>query len=108
MARDPEIQALRDAFRHHLEVFYGRLKLAPPYHSVEKAIAHLTSVLKALTPEERARIVADEAQRWAQYRTAFVASGLVLKHRGIIAGLARSGKVDLPDEYRPLLDTFLS
>ncbi|MBI3604318.1 MAG: hypothetical protein HY205_07735, partial [Nitrospirae bacterium] len=67
----------------------------------------LIAALKALTPDERAKIVADEAQRWAQYRTAFVASGLGLKHRGLIAGLARSGKVDPPDEYRPLLETFL-
>ncbi len=108
MADDPQIQILRDEFRHHLEVFYAGLKLAPPYHSVEKAIAHLTSALKALTPEERAKIAEDQTLRWARYRAAFVESGLVLKHRGIIAGLIRSGKVGLPGEYRPLLDSFLS
>jgi len=108
MADDPQIQALRNEFRHHLEVFYATLRLAPPYHSVEKAVAHLAASLKAMTPEERANIAADPARQWAQYRTAFVESGLNQKHRGIIAGLVRSGKVDLPGEYKPLLDSFLS
>lgn len=108
MADDPQIQTLRNEFRRHLEVFYAKLKLAPPYHSVEKAITHLTAALKAMTPEERARIAADQSLQWAQYRAAFVESGLVLKHRGIIAGLVRSGKVDLPGEYDPLLESFLS
>jgi NAD-specific glutamate dehydrogenase len=107
-AKDPQIQVLRDEFRRHLEVFYSGLQLAPPYHSVEKAVGHLTAVLKAMTPEERARLAADQAMRWAQYRTAFVESGLSRKHRGIIAGLVRSGKTSLPAEYRPFLDLFLS
>lgn len=106
---DPYIQALRDEFRRHLKVFYTRLQLAPPYHTVEKAIADLTASLKALSPEERARVAADPALQWAQYRAAFVVSGLSLKHRGIIAGMARAGKgTDLPLEYKVLLDTFLS
>ncbi len=52
------IQVLRDDFRSRLEVFYARLKLAPPYHSVEKAIVHLTASLNALAPEERQRVPA--------------------------------------------------
>jgi hypothetical protein len=108
MADDPQIQALRDEFRHHLEIFYATLRLAPPYHSVEKAVAHLTTSLKAMTPEERAKLAADPSLRWAQYRAAFVESGLNQKHRGIIAGLIRSGRVDLPAEYKPLLDAFPS
>lgn len=108
MADDPQIQAIRNEFRRHLEVFYAKLKLAPPYHSVEKAIAHLTATLKALPPEERAKIAMDPSLQWAQYRAAFVESGLNQKHRGIIAGLVRSGDVDLPGEYKPLLDSFLS
>lgn len=108
MADDPQIQALGSEFRRHLGIFYAKLKLAPPYHSVEKALAHLTATLKAMTPEERAKIVADTSLRWAQYRAAFIESGLSQKHRGIIAGLVRSGQVDLPGEYKPFLDAFLS
>jgi len=102
------VQFLRDEFRRHLETFYARLKLAPPYHSVEKAIAHLTATLQAMSPEERQRIAGDESLRWAQYRTAFVESGLHLKHRGIIAGLIRSQQTaDLPREHQPFLDAFM-
>jgi hypothetical protein len=109
MADDPQIQALANEFRRHLDIFYAKLKLAPPYHSVEKALAHLTTTLKAMTPEERGKIAADPSLRWAQYRTAFVESGLSQKHRGIIAGLVKSGQpLDLSGEYQPLLDSFLS
>ena len=105
---DP-IQMLREEFRHHLEVFYARLKLAPPYHSVEKAIVHLTAALKAKPPEEQARLVSDAAGRWAEYRKAFAESGLNQKHRGIIAGLIKSGQTgDLPAEYEHFLSAFHS
>ncbi|MBM4134293.1 MAG: hypothetical protein FJ245_11035 [Nitrospira sp.] len=103
-----EIVALRDEFRGHLEQFYAMLKLAPPYHSVEKAIAHLTASLKAMAPEDRALVAANPARRWAQYKVAFVESGLSQKHRGIIAGLARSGQTGLPAEYQAFLDVYLS
>ncbi len=105
---DP-IQTLREEFRHHLDVFYARLKLAPPYHSVEKAVAQLTAALKAMTPEERARLGSDPAGRWEQYRKAFAESGLNQKHRGIITGLAKSGQTgDLPKEYEHFLSAFRS
>ncbi len=105
---DP-VQTFREEFRQHLEVFYARLKLAPPYHSVEKAIAQLTASLKAMAPEERMRLASDPVGRWAQYRKAFVDSGLHQKHRGIIAGLAKSGQTgDLPKEYEHFLSAFRS
>ena len=105
---DP-VQLLREEFRHHLEVFYARLKLAPPYHSVEKAIVQLTTALKAMTPEERLRLASDQAGRWLEYRKAFAESGLNQKHRGIIAGLAKSGQTgDLPKEYEHFLSAFRS
>jgi len=105
---DP-VQSLREEFRHHLDVFYARLKLAPPYHSVEKAILQLTTALKAMTPEERSRLVSDSAGRWLEYRKAFAESGLSQKHRGIIAGLAKSGQTgDLPKEYEHFLSAFRS
>jgi hypothetical protein len=103
------IQALRDDFRSRLEVFYTHLKLAPPYHSVEKAIVHLTAALKALTPEERQRIAADPSRQWAIYHQAFVESGLNQKHRGIIAELVRSRKTgSLTSDYDHFLDAFRS
>lgn len=105
---DP-IEVLRDDFRHRLEFFYARLKLAPPYHSVEKAITHLTVLLKDVSPEERARISTDPTRQWSLYRRAMVESGLNEKHRGIVAGLIRSKQTtDLPTEYEPFLDAFTS
>jgi hypothetical protein len=98
---------LREDYRRHLEVFYARLKLAPPYESVEKAIRALTTALHALPKEEQRRIASDPALQWAQFRDAFAASGLVKKHRGIIAGLARNRPaLDLPPEYDHFLGLF--
>jgi len=103
------VQSLRDEFRRHLNVFYARLKLAPPYHSVEKAITHLTTALQGMAPGERERIAADPALQWEQYRRAFVDSGLHRKHRGIIARLVRSPlTADLPAEHKHFLDAFKS
>jgi hypothetical protein len=97
---------LLDEFRRHLEVFYARLKLAPPYNSVEKAVLHLSRSLATMTPAEQQRLLTDSARRWRQYQDSFAQSGLARKHRGIIMGLVRSGTVDLPDEYRPWLELF--
>lgn len=70
---------------------------------------HLTVALKAMTPEERVRLAGDSAGRWDQYRKAFAESGLNQKHRGIIAGLAKSGQTgDLPKEYEHFLSAFRS
>jgi hypothetical protein len=102
------IQILKDEFRRHLEIFYARLKLAPPYESVEKAIRTLTTAMHALPKDEQARIVADPVLQWQQFRHAFEASGLVKKHRGIIAGLARNRAAShLPVEYDHFLGLFL-
>ncbi len=108
MADDQQTRAIRDEFRGHLELFYATLKLAPPYHSVEKAIAHLTASLNAMAPADRALVAAEPARRWVHYKTAFIESGLSQKHRGIIAGLARSGRTGLPAEYQVFLDAYLS
>ena len=101
------VQTLRDEFRHHLEVFYAQLKLAPPYHSLEKAIATLGGQLKQMETKEIEHLLADPALRWGQYRQAFVASGLNLKHRGIISRL-RQGPLpeNLPQVYEHFLKTF--
>ncbi len=105
---DP-IHALREEFRAHLEMFYAQLKLAPPYESVEKAIRALTTSMHALPKPEQARIAADATLRWEQFRRAFEASGLSKKHRGIIAGLARTrSSLNLPAEYDRFLSLFTS
>ena len=101
------VESLRDEFRGHLDVFYSRLKLAAPYDSVEKALGSLTMRLNALPAEELQNLSIDAAQRWSHFRQAFVESGLSLKHRGIIAGLARSRQsLDLPPEFDHLLDLY--
>ena len=100
---DP-IKMLGEEFRRHLEVFYARLKLAPPYDSVEKAIKSLTTTVASMPFEERVRILDDPTLTWIQYRQAFVDSGLALKHRGIILGLIRSHQTsELPAEYAAFL-----
>jgi hypothetical protein len=100
--------ALREEFRHHLELFYAQLKLAPPYESVEKAIRSLTASIHALPPSDRARLVTDAAARWRHFRQAFESSGLSKKHRGIIAGLARNrSSLNLPAEYDQFLNLYL-
>ena len=103
------IESLRNEFRGHLEMFYGRLKLAAPYDSVEKALVSLVTRLNALPPEEVALLSTDATRRWEHFRQAFIESGLNLKHRGIIAGLARSREsLDLPPEFDHLLTLYTS
>ena len=105
---DP-VKTLAEEFRRHLEIFYARLKLAPPYDSVEKAIKSLKAAVAAMPAEERMRTMADPTLRWILYRQAFLDSGLSLKHRGIILGLIRSNQTaELPVEYAALLETYTS
>lgn len=101
-------QSLGEEFRRHLETFYARLKLVPPYDSVEKAIRILMGVIRTLPEAEQQRILADPAAQWSLFRQAFDRAGLVKKHRGIIAGFARNrAAVDLPADYDQLLNLFL-
>jgi hypothetical protein len=103
---DP-IKALGGDFRRHLEIFYARLKLAPPYDSVEKAIKSLTATVASMPLEEQARVLGDAKLTWDQYRRAFVESGLASKHRGIILGLIRSDRTkELPAEYAGFLEVY--
>ena len=105
---DP-IKALGADFRRHLEIFYARLKLAPPYDSVEKAIKALTATVAAMPVQEQARMLGDATLTWAEYRKAFVESGLASKHRGIILGLIRSDRTrELPVEYACFLEEYTS
>lgn len=100
---------LREEFRYHLETFYGRLKLAPPYESIESALRSLTTSVHALPPVEQERLATDATVRWQYFRQAFQSSGLSKKHRGIIAGLARNrANLNLPAEYEQFLRLYLS
>jgi hypothetical protein len=100
---------LREEFRYHLETFYGRLKLAPPYESIENALRSLTTSVHALPPVEQERLATDATARWQYFRQAFQSSGLSKKHRGIIAGLARNrANLNLPAEYEQFLRLYLS
>ncbi len=104
---DPS-QPLAEEFRRHLDTFYGRLKLAPPYDSVEKAVRVLVAAVRALPEEERRRLLADPVVKWELFRQAFERSGLAKKHRGIIAGLARNrASLDLPADYDHFLNLFI-
>jgi hypothetical protein len=103
------VDQLRDEFRERLELFYRKLKLAPPYDSVEKALGLLTIRLTSMSPDEVHRLCSDPARRWTEFRKAFVESGLSHKHRGIIAGLARSRQnLDLPPEFDHLLNVYVA
>ena len=84
------IAFLQRDFRYHLDQFYTFLNLAPPYHSVEKAIRYLTTELRAKKQKEQQQIAENESIKWDFYGQVFINSGLNKKHRGIIQSLAQS------------------
>lgn len=89
LSSDP-IHVLRQEFRGHLEQFYAHLNLAPPYHSIEKAVQHLSNTLRTKPEEFRQGLLQDATNKWALFQEIFSASGLQKKHRGIIHQLAIS------------------
>lgn len=103
------VQALLTEFRKDLELFYQRLHLAPPYDSVEKALACLSSLIQTKTEDEQQLISENETNKWALYQKAMIESGLHKKHRGIIAGLLRSqNPTDIPEAQRYIQAPFLN
>ncbi|MFO0774798.1 MAG: hypothetical protein U0172_09050 [Nitrospiraceae bacterium] len=105
---DP-ITTLRETFRAKLDTFYSTLKLAPPYHSVEQAIVELTRAVHPLSREAQQALVEDQAAQWRYFTEAFVRSGLRLKHRGILMGVAKQRAASpLHHEFYPLLDAVLA
>lgn len=102
------VDLLRDEFRRHLQTFYSRLQLAPPYDSVEKTLREFAASVKALPAAEQQRLLSDPTLRWARYRQSFMDSGLSKKHRGIIAGLAQHrSSIDLPPEFDHFLALYV-
>jgi hypothetical protein len=87
MSPDP-IQTLREEYRFHLQAFYAHLNLAPPYHSIEKAVQHLSNSLRTKSELFLKTLLDDPQEKWSLYENIFEASGLSRKHRGIIIKLA--------------------
>jgi hypothetical protein len=105
----PRIQIFLTEFRQELESFYQHLQLAPPYDSVEKALACLARRLRNQTTEEQHQLTHDETLKWKLYQEAVVESGLHRKHRGIIVGLLRSqGPTFIPEAQHYLKEPFLA
>jgi len=103
------LDLLRGDFRYHLEQFYASLNLAPPYHSLEKAIRLLSIEGERKTPEELEHLNEDSILKWKFYDEIFGESGLPQKHRGIIRGLIKSDQtLSLPAPYRIFLNAFQS
>ena len=86
---DP-IQILRQEFRGHLEYFYAQLTLAPPYHSIEKAVQHLSNTLRTKPTDYQIALLNHHANKWTLFQEIFCASGLQKKHQGIILQKIRS------------------
>ena len=84
------IQILRQEFRIQLETFYADLNLAPPYHSIEKAVQHLANTLRTKSESFQKALLTDSEKKWPLYEEIFQASGLTRKHRGIIIHLAQT------------------
>ena len=105
----PDVQKLVIEFRQNLESFYQRMQLAPPYHSVEKALSCLTTRLQQHTPEEQHQIASEPTRKWKLFQEAVIESGLNRKHRGIIAGILRSQNPNtVPEDQRYLEQPFLT
>ena len=84
------IQQLREEYRVHLQTFYAHLNLAPPYHSIEKAVQHLSNTLRTKSETFRQTLLEDPQKKWPLFEEIFEASGLSRKHRGIITKLAQA------------------
>lgn len=105
----PEIQTFLKEFRENLELFYQCLQLAPPYDSVEKALACLATRLREQTADEQHQMAHTETMKWKIYLEAILESGLNKKHRGIIAGLLSGQDLTfLPESIRYLKEPFLA
>lgn len=99
---------LRQEFRSHLEEFYTHLNLAPPYHSIEKAVQCFSNTLRTRPEEFSQGLLEDGSKKWALFQEIFLASGLQKKHRGIIEQLALSPYTALIEapESRRFLENF--
>lgn len=92
------IQNIREEFRSHLENLFSLLHLAPPYHSIEKAIQLLANTLRTKPHDFQHTLAQDMNFKWDFFREIYVASGLNRKHRGIIAHFMKTcSSTAMPD-----------
>jgi len=104
----PDLQQQLMDFRKHLETFYEYLHLAPPYHSIEKALSVFSSEFQAKSLEVQKEVHLNRSMKFDMYNHAFIASGLYKKHRGIIVGLLKSETPPtIPEEYQYLTLPYL-
>ncbi len=97
MYTDP-VQQLREDYRTHLQTFYTQLNLAPPYHSIEKAVQHLANTLRTKPETFLQALMENPQEKWSLYEKIFEASGLSRKHRGIITQLALTPSLSSSNE----------
>ncbi len=100
-------EIIRQDFRRRLEQFYSQLNLAPPYHSIEKAVQHLSNTLKTKSREFQDSLLQDNEKKLILFQKIFSLSGLAQKHQGIITHLAQSlPHEDLTQDSRIFLQHF--
>lgn len=98
------VQSIREEFRTHLETLYSHLHLAPPYHSIEKAIQLLANTLRTKPPHFHNSLKTDANFKWNFFREIYLSSGLNRKHRGIISNFMKSqSSRNMPDDTFQLL-----
>lgn len=101
------LKTLQEDFRKELETFYAALQLAPPYHSIEKAIFTLSTAVAQQSEADQHRLVTFPSERLRVYRQAFLESGLHKKHRGIIRGLlTNKAKHPASDAHRVFAEVY--
>ena len=102
LSSDPIHVLLRQEFREHLKQFYAHLGLAPPYHSIEKAVQYLSNTLRTKPEKFRQELLQNPTHKWVVFQECFSASGLPKKHRGIIRQLAVSSSYSAapPESFR--------
>ncbi len=104
-SEDPS-ELIRTEFRTSLEQFYSQLNLAPPYHSIEKAVQHLSNTLRA-QPQDVQQLFQDPQKKFLLFQKVFLLSGLTKKHQGIIKHLAQSlPSNQLPQDSQIYLENF--
>ena len=92
-----------------LSCFTNGSNWLPPYDSVEKALACLTTRLRNQTTDEHRKMSNEDTMKWKIYLEAIIESGLNKKHRGIISGLLREQDLTfLPESIRYMKEPFLT
>lgn len=101
---EPNVQSIREEFRAHLETLYSHLHLAPPYHSIEKAIQLLANTLRTKPTHFHQSLKTDANFKWDFFREMYTASGLHRKHRGIISNFMKTqSSPHMPDDTFQIL-----